>query len=747
MRGSQTEKSMTSDIKVRTLLLLIGLTLVSLAVTGVTAAGLEEVGVLANGPSFDLVESNGYLYAGQGSEVVTYDVSSSAKMSALTWKSGLSRLLVGGPVRGICADAGYLYIAAENRFVIADISNPASPKLVSTLNSGGTDVLIKGTYVYLLSPGAGIRVIDVSNRTAPRIVKTVYLAGKNKPRRGTINGNYMFVGMETDNRLDIIDISTPQNSKVVGSHKVNGTATISGVAVKNGYAFITEYHNGVRVIDVKNPAKTMEVTRLLGIDANDIKIQANYAYVSVRYQGFSIINISDPQNIRIVGQSNAIKGYIEGIYVTPTNTFLSADTMGFGIFNTSNVTAPRLLSQVAVIGFPEGITVRDNWLYIGAHNDGVWIVDISNPAIPKETAYINSGGRNREVSLQGNNLYVAGEWQRLYVLNVSDPKKPRITLSHFGDNIGTVLADGKYVYTSLGIVDFTTPSSPVYVARAPYFDGKFAKYKSNYLLIAGNGIRIIDVSDKKNPVIVGHYGNGTTFKDVAVNGNVAVGLTGNSIVAVDISNIASPKKLSQLDYPGHWVGYAVAMNGTMVYAAGSGSENIKAFDVSNPSAMKLVGSIGLYGDFWSIAYDKGYIYAAEKMSLHILSSSFVPSTPVTPVTTPTVTPVTTTPAIKVTVPDGGETWQRGSTHTVSWDYTGSPGSTVKIVLMKGGVEVGTIKDRWSVGSSGKGSYTWSIYPSGTTGSDFKVSVQSISQPTIKDTSDNYLAIVSGTTGT
>ena len=709
---------MTADNTLRILLFLIGLTLVSLAMPSVTAAGLQEVGVLANGPSFDLGESNGYLYAGQGSEVVTYDVSTSAKMSALTWKSGLSRLLVGGPVRGICVDARYLYIAAENRFVIADISNPASPKLVSALNSGGTDVLVKGTYAYLLSPGAGVRVIDVSNRTAPRIVKTVYLAGTNKPRRGTIDDNYLYVGMETDNRLDIIDISNPPTPTIVGSHKVNGTATISGVAVKGGYAYITEYHTGVRVIDVTNPAKTMEVTRLLGIDANDIKIQGNYAYVSVRYQGFSVINISDPRNIRIVGQSNAIQGYIEGIYVTPTTTFLSADTMGFGIFNTSNVTAPRLLSQVAVIGFPEGITVRNNWLYIGAHNDGVWIVDVSNPAIPKETAYINSGGRNREVSLQGNNLYVAGEWQRLYVLNVSDPQKPRITLSHFGDNIGNVLADGNYVYTSLGIVDFSNPASPVYVAKSSYFGGKTAKYGDKYLLVAGNGIRILDVSDKKNPVLVGHYANGTSFKDVAVNGNVAVALTGNSIVAVDISKVASPKKLSQLDYSGHWVGYAVAMNGTMAYAAGSGSENIKAFDVSNPSAMNLVGSIGLYGDFWSIAYDKGYLYAAEKMSLHILSSSFVPSTPVTPVPTPTVTPVTTTPAIKVTGPDGGETWQRGSIHTVTWDYTGSPGSTVKIVLMKGGVEVGTIKDSWSVGSVGKGSYTWSIYPSGTTGSDF-----------------------------
>jgi PKD repeat protein len=104
------------------------------------------------------------------------------------------------------------------------------------------------------------------------------------------------------------------------------------------------------------------------------------------------------------------------------------------------------------------------------------------------------------------------------------------------------------------------------------------------------------------------------------------------------------------------------------------------------------------------------------------------------------------PSITVTSPNGMETWQRGTSHTITWDYTGNPGSTVKIVLMKAGVEVGTIKDNRSIGSNGKGSYSWAVALSGSggTGSDYKVSVQSSPQPAIKDVSNNYFTITSGT---
>jgi 5-hydroxyisourate hydrolase-like protein (transthyretin family) len=107
---------------------------------------------------------------------------------------------------------------------------------------------------------------------------------------------------------------------------------------------------------------------------------------------------------------------------------------------------------------------------------------------------------------------------------------------------------------------------------------------------------------------------------------------------------------------------------------------------------------------------------------------------------------TSSPSIAVTSPNGGETWQRGTTRTVAWDYSGSPGSTVKIMLVKGTTEVGTIVASTSIGTSGKGSYSWPVYSSGSTGSDYKVSVQSINQPTVKDSSNNYFSLApAGTT--
>jgi PKD repeat protein len=102
-------------------------------------------------------------------------------------------------------------------------------------------------------------------------------------------------------------------------------------------------------------------------------------------------------------------------------------------------------------------------------------------------------------------------------------------------------------------------------------------------------------------------------------------------------------------------------------------------------------------------------------------------------------------SIVVTSPEGGEIWQRGTTHTVTWDYTGNPGSKVKIVRLRNGVEVGTISTGTSIGSGGKGSFTWSILPTGSTGTECKVSIQSLDQPAVTDTSNGYFSLIANTT--
>ena len=108
-------------------------------------------------------------------------------------------------------------------------------------------------------------------------------------------------------------------------------------------------------------------------------------------------------------------------------------------------------------------------------------------------------------------------------------------------------------------------------------------------------------------------------------------------------------------------------------------------------------------------------------------------------------PSSSSSSITLTSPNGGENWDRSISQTLTWSYTGNPGSTVKIVLLKGTTTIGTIADNVPIGSSGKGSYVWPGWTGRVPGSDYKVSVQSTSQPTIKDMSNNFFTVTAGST--
>jgi hypothetical protein len=607
----------------------------------VSAAGLTEVGVLANGPSYDLVESNGYLYVAQGSEVRVYDVSSSSKMSALTWKDSLGGIFTGSAVYGLQVDSGYLYVASATRLTIADLRDPRAPVIISTLDNPYSkneiqDVVIRGNIAYLTIEGAGVLVADISDKTAPRTITTVKLSGSNKPQRAAMEGTYLYIGMKADNRLDILDISNPVNPTIAGSYSPGtpGYNSTSSVAVKGHYAYIVQYHYGVRVLDVSNPANPVEVSQLMGIDASDIKILGNYAYVSVRYQGMDIIDISDPTHIQLVGKSGLEYHYYnEGIYPTEKFTFVSLEDMGVGIYDTSSVTSPVALNRINVLSGADSMAVQDNYLYIGGHNDGVWVIDISNPALPKEAAFLSDrNGRNQDIQLQDNYLYIPGQWSRLCVADVSDPTNPRLVVDHFGKNIGYLLPDGRYVYTSLGIVDMTNMAKPVYTATSPYFNGDIAKYGDNYIIVSASGgdykgLHVIDVSDKKNPVYITTIDPGVAYKDIYVSGNTAVTLTGSSVVTLDLSTISAPVEIDRISFPGKWSGTSITVNDTIVYAVGSGTGQVKAFDVSDPTNITLLQSVEesyKSSKIDSVVQSNGYVFTGGKMGIHVFSTSLVP---------------------------------------------------------------------------------------------------------------------------
>jgi C1A family cysteine protease len=100
----------------------------------------------------------------------------------------------------------------------------------------------------------------------------------------------------------------------------------------------------------------------------------------------------------------------------------------------------------------------------------------------------------------------------------------------------------------------------------------------------------------------------------------------------------------------------------------------------------------------------------------------------------TGTPVTP-PALTVALPNNGENWKTGSSHAITWTYTGNPGSKVKIELLKNGVLNRTITSRASIGSGGSGSYNWKISRTQAAGIDYKIKITSTTNSSATDTSN------------
>jgi hypothetical protein len=90
------------------------------------------------------------------------------------------------------------------------------------------------------------------------------------------------------------------------------------------------------------------------------------------------------------------------------------------------------------------------------------------------------------------------------------------------------------------------------------------------------------------------------------------------------------------------------------------------------------------------------------------------------------------PTVTLTSPNGGENWVPGTIQTISWTFTGGPGTYLKIELLKGGVLNRTIT---SLALTNKGSFSWKIPATQVPGADYSIRITSRTNSSYTDTSD------------
>jgi hypothetical protein len=133
--------------------------------------------------------------------------------------------------------------------------------------------------------------------------------------------------------MDIVDASDPANPVDTGHYRPAGSGIIGGVAVADGYAYLTDSSLGLCLVDVLDPAAPAEVGCRATLRAyNGVAVMDGYVH-AVGSGGLFILR----ESFSLTGRVADVNGSpVEGVTVS-TNTGLNTITDESGVYTYTNL--------------------------------------------------------------------------------------------------------------------------------------------------------------------------------------------------------------------------------------------------------------------------------------------------------------------------------------------------------------------------------------------------------------------------
>lgn len=552
----------------------------------------ENIEMLAHlgGSAVSIAVDGDYAFVGMGPRLVIYDVGTNAP----TWtKVGTSEVLP-DTIRGISVAGNYAYLAADSTLQILDVSIPAQPVVVGSIDTlTAYDVLVEGDYAYV-ADSYGLHIFDTSDTAAPQQIGAVnlgstYALGK--------SGNIIYVtGYSYLHSIDVSDPTLPTHLYALSTGGLSRSLDIQGE-----YAYVTSGFSGLRVVDISQPSNLSIVSTVMdGAGPLNVAVHGNYASVLIYPSGLYIVDISNPNAPTEVG----------------------------------NVTA--------VLGSSEGIALENNYAYIANGWGGLHIADVSDPANPSFVGIdSNTSGTFGQLAAASNHVHALGGnnnfASRSRAIDISDPLNPATdgSIDLLYDEMRAMTGDESYIYlsvstTSTGPVVQTYSASDLSTVLGTWNSGGHfitaLTRDGQYLYAAAAGrMFIIDVSDPANPTEVG----ATNLSVIAeTNGIVVAGqyaylgrgdddldTQSQGVTIIDVSNPVAPVEVNTFTTSG--ADYAdvngVDVAGDLAYLAAYDA-GLRIVDVSDPANPIEIGAYHSVQDVTAVQVVGRYAYLADGSS-------------------------------------------------------------------------------------------------------------------------------------
>jgi hypothetical protein len=173
--------------------------------------------------------------------------------------------------------------------------------------NGAVNLTIAGNYAYICCD-AGVIVVSIANPKQPRVVGSVITPLIKKPRAINVQFRYAFV-CDAEG-VKVIDVTSPENPQLVKGSFV-AMSEANDIYVARTYAYVAAGSRGLAILDVENPEaiKVEQIFNAGGMinDARGVKVGAAYAsvfaYVADGRNGLRVIQLMAPETPGYLGFS------------------------------------------------------------------------------------------------------------------------------------------------------------------------------------------------------------------------------------------------------------------------------------------------------------------------------------------------------------------------------------------------------------------------------------------------------------
>jgi hypothetical protein len=140
---------------------------------------------------------------------------------------------------------------AREGLTVMDISNPAQPSKISTLQEPSLvkDMILVQGYAYLTDSNGNLHVFDLREPTQP--AQTARLKIDKEPLKLGISQDKLYLTTQ-EGRMHILDISQPDTPDLLASVKI-GNYSVAALAGESIY--LVDQENYLRILDISDPSR------------------------------------------------------------------------------------------------------------------------------------------------------------------------------------------------------------------------------------------------------------------------------------------------------------------------------------------------------------------------------------------------------------------------------------------------------------------------------------------------------------